>query len=291
MNITKDDLKVMSFNILWKDIDSTAKNDATVTIKNPISNRILQLNALLKGEHIDIAGLQEVSPKWVANLATLDSDYAYVGSTTSNTREGGYMLYKKEKLELLENSMFWLAEGAPTVSTKMDGAEFDRICSWAIFKIKETGNIFIFMDTHCDHVLPDDKKYTQGEILSDQVSVLQKMASEKYDVKGDCPLVLVGDMNAYMSNGLYKTITTKLNDARKCSVGTTVSEEYGTLTGGFHCYNDRQEPEAKGVIIDFIFVSDNISVNNFNMLHTTTNLCEYGEYISDHNAITAELVF
>lgn len=288
MNNVKENIKVMSFNLKWNDIDAKATNDFTVTINNPISNRILQLNDMLNGEKIDIIGVQEASPKWVEYFAKLDSNYTYKGFTTTNTHEGGFIIYKKDKFDLLENGMFWLAEGAPLEYKKAENANFDRICSWAIFKIKDTGRVFVFMDTHVDYV--KESQPEQAIALHEQTSVLQELANSNYGAENDCPLILLGDFNAHGPTKLYDIITQNLKDARVCSEGTTVPHEYGTLGYHYYCKSEDDIPK-NSYVMDFIFITENIAVKNYAMIYTSTNLCKYGSWISDHNAITAELVF
>lgn len=282
-------IKAMSFNILWKDIEATAANDPTVQIKNPVSNRMLQINEILKGEKIDVAGLQEVSYKWRPHLVNLDSDYAYVGALTTDTQEGGYILYNKNRLELLEDGMFWLAQGAPTEYAKPEGADFDRICAWAIFRVRATGGVFVFMDTHVDYV-GGKVHIEETTALHEQTAVLKRLASEKYGAEDNCPLVLVGDMNMLDNSEGYKILTQNLRNARECSIGKTIPATHSSFRAYYYCKSMDDVPQDSAVI-DFIFVSDSITVNNFDMLYTTTNLCKYGEYISDHNVITADISF
>ena len=284
-------LNVMSFNVLYKDINTVAANDSSKRIYNTVSNRKKQVNAMLLGEEIDVVGFQEINQEWFDNFRWLDERYDYVGGMTSSN-EGGYIVYNKNKLKVLLTGKFWLAEGAPLVPTKVDGAHSDRICSWAIFKIKETGDVFVFMDTHVDY-LSDAVKVVQANVLSEQTSVLQELANSRYGAGENCPLILVGDMNSYASSDLYKIITQRLNDARKCSLGVTVPGKYATLIGQneFKYYTSLADVPMNSVVTDHIFVSDTTTVKKFKMIHTTTNLCEYGEYMSDHNAVIAEIYF
>ena len=73
-------LNVMSFNIYGLNQMTVAKNRTDYAIDCTIATRGPKLNALLKGEAIDIAGLQEVTADWRTWLTEhLDDDYAFVG--------------------------------------------------------------------------------------------------------------------------------------------------------------------------------------------------------------------
>ena len=45
------------------------------------------------------------------------------------------------------------------------------------------------------------------------------------------------------------------------------------------------EPYPKGKRIDYIFVSDAVVPLTYEMIHTATNRCPYGAFLSDHNAL------
>lgn len=279
-------LKVMSFNVYRNNINTTAKNNTEVSVVNTIYNRMNQLNDMLKGEDIDIAGFQELSETWRTYFGNkLHGDYAYVGAITRDTSEAGYIVYKKNKFEVLESGAFWLVDGAPTTYDKSQESNFDRMCSWAIIKVKATGEIFIFMDTHLDTA--DAARSKQATVICAQTQALKNAAENRYGISS-CPLILVGDMNSTNGSEPYLTLVSRLRDARKYSEGDTVDPTHSTA-GGFQCCESEADVMKTSHVIDYIFVSRSITVNNYKMIYANTNLCPYGAYMSDHNAVIAQL--
>lgn len=283
-------LKVMSFNVLYKDINTTAANDERIKVVNSVQNRKKQINDMLLGENIDVVGFQEITSAWFQRFSWLDERYAYIGGTNGEDGdgEGGYIVYNKNKLEVLKSGKFWLAQGAPTTYTKMAAADFPRICSWGIFKVKETGAVFVFMNTHMSYVSAVQSVMTTAII--EQTTALRTLAYEECGAVKNCPLVLVGDMNMSGNDQPLEMLKTTLRDARVYSVGATVPANHSSARAFYHC-NSLDDVPQDSLVLDYIFISKKITVKNFEMFYTTTNLCEYGEYMSDHNAVAAEIAF
>lgn len=282
-----DTLNVMSFNVY-----SVNKNPVNTNNGDPVDMRVKRrapcLNELLLGEQIDIAGLQEASEAWQNWLKTdLDSAYSYVGTHTVKTGEGGYIVYNKEKLTLMEDSVFWLAEGAPRSSEIGWDGQYDRLCTWALFQVKETGKYLLFMDTHLDHKGTLARTYG-AKLILDQIALLRTKFESTYGVT-DCPVVVVGDMNAEPSSAAYKKFTSGLVDSFYAVPNNPFDEDASTSPGLYY----RTSEDAYVIDshrIDYVFLSkENITALKYNMLHTSSSLCKYGEFLSDHNAIVVHI--
>ena len=303
-------INAMSYNIWGGNADKiTTANDGTPLPRMTVLVRGAKINAMLNGEDIDVAGFQEVSNRtdwanasynWIGTR--LDEKYGYIVGQTQDIGSGAYIIYKKDRFEVLDSGVFCLTDGAPASKTgvpqKLRDSDFERICNWAVFKVKETGEIFLFMDTHlaaglcktaASDATPSKVRAAQTKILVSQIPVLRNKVKTGYGVS-DCPVILVGDMNSNSASNEYSIITKTLQDSLKVSKGKSVDEKYDTYTGLWHC-KGTWDYKAKGdARIDFVFVSkEGLSVLNYKMIHTSTNLCPYGEYMSDHNAVIARL--
>ena len=62
------------------------------------------------------------------------------------------LFYRKDKYEVLDSNTFWLAENPDSVGMMGWDAVCVRIATWAKFKDKATGKIFMAVNTHFDHV-------------------------------------------------------------------------------------------------------------------------------------------
>lgn len=284
-------INVMSFNALnsknamiYSVLNSEAmKADGSISVRGP------KLNAMLIGENIDVAGLQELDTGWRDWLeSNLDARYQFVGGYTSNTSEAGYILYNSERYTVLQSGVFWLSPGGSTKPTIGWDARFDRICSYALFQINESGSYFLFFSTHLDHE-GETARTESASLIVSQIESLCAQVVAMFDIE-TCPAILVGDMNSVPSEDPYKIYTGLLRDALVYSTGSKVSPSYST-SPGYNYLAEGADYIKDGHRIDYIFVSNEITVNNYKMIHTSTNRCEYGSFISDHNALVAHIAF
>ena len=282
-------LKVMSLNLFSKD-----REHASVAGGEPVDMRIHKrsgkVNDLLLGEKIEIAGLQEASVLWQQWLENgLDARYGYVGTCTANTHEGGYIIYLKDKFTPIESGTFWLAPGAPTVSEKGWDAAYDRLCSWALFQIHKSKDYLLFLDAHLDH-----KGFTAqvegAKLILEQIDALRAKIAATYQVE-KCPVILTGDMNARPDTDTYATFVTKLGDSLLKAEQTDVEPSHDS-SPNLYFRTSEEEIFKNGHRIDYIFFTeDTVRVKKYEMIHTTTNIGKYGPYITDHNAVIANIEF
>ncbi len=138
-------LKIVDYNI-------RCANDPN---GNSIAERAPRLFAFLEKHDPDIIGFQEAVPEWISYIenGTLQYDaliqkyemrYHWRGA---DSKECTPLLWKKDKFELLDEGYYWLSE-TPDEESKGWGAKHYRILNWVKLKVKATGKIFIFINTH-----------------------------------------------------------------------------------------------------------------------------------------------
>ena len=280
-------LRIMTFNVWYKNEESVSIKNTTETANVKVSQRLPRLLQMMEDQQVDIAGLQEVGPAWIYNFTqTPPEKYAYVGQYTKSTQEAGYILYNKDRFTLLAHDYFWLAPGMPKEPVKGWDSDHDRMVNWAVFKEKETGVIFLFCDTHFDN------NGTQARLESAKLvnawirdKVLQ--LSAQYDVS-DVPAFLVGDLNCVPDSDPHRELSTVLTDTRRAAQGETLADTL-TSSPGLTYLADGQTLPENGHFIDHIFFMGNVTVHSTHMIPTATNLCPYGAYLSDHNAVFAHV--
>ena len=119
--------------------------------------------------------------------------------------------------------------------------------------------------------------------LVDQIPVISEKMKTAYGIKS-LPVMLVGDMNSRPDTEAYRVLTSALRDARLYSKGDTVDGRYAT-SPDLRWVESEADYRQDGHVIDYLMISRQITVNNYKMVWTSTNLCPYGEFISDHNAV------
>lgn len=112
------------------------------------------------------------------------------------------IFYNEEKLELIDNGMFWLSD-TPDVMSKYVESYCFRIISWAKFRDIATGREFICINVHLD------------EASENQINVLMDFVDENIGT----PMVLAGDFNKNQSHPIIKNLNkyTPLKDASQAA--------------------------------------------------------------------------
>lgn len=248
-------LKVMSFNI---------RNGRADVGENAWDNRKLSLAECINIQDADVAGLQEVHDFQLKDILKLCPEYSGIGKGRDDGEKGEQtsILWKPSTLELLEWGCFWLSE-TPSVPSCGWDAKYPRIATWAFFRHKSSGNVFLFMNTHLDHRGQLAKK----EGLNLMLSEIAKINVLRY------PVVLTGDFNIPDVSKSIDTLSELMTDARECS-----PEENPVKS--FNAWGD----SSRAADIDYIFFSGFKSCIYFKTIDSSY----LGrKYISDHYPVCA----
>ena len=259
-------LNVMTFNIRMD-----TKEDGA----NPWRNRKDLAADLVKFHSVDLFGAQEVLNHQLNDLLTRLPEYAYIGVGREDGKtKGEYaaIFYKKDRFVLEDSGNFWLAEDINAVGKKGWDAACERVATWGIFKDKESGKKFFFLNTHLDHM---------GKVARHEGASL--VLDEAHKLAKGLPVIVTGDFNATPDDDPIKVLTDK-NDPRHI----THSREIASLKYGpewtFHDYG--RIPNEKREWIDYIFVKGDIKVLRNGVLTDTLN----NLYPSDHCPVMATLI-
>lgn len=256
-------LQVMSYNIRYNNPED-GENQWTYR-KDFAAN-------LIKFYDADIFGAQEVLHDQLTDLADRLPSYAYIGVGREDGKtKGEYapIFYKKDRFSVVKSGNFWLAEDINAVGKKGWDAACERVATWGIFKDKETGKEFFFLNTHLDHM----GKIARHEGASLVLKQVQQLA-------GGLPVFVTGDFNAVPTDEPIQVLTDP-KDPRHL----THSRPIAAFTYGpewtFHDFG--KIPYAEREWIDYIFVKGNIQVLKHGVLTDTLNHL----YPSDHCPVIA----
>lgn len=259
-------LNVMTFNIRMD-----TPNDG----ENQWSNRKDLAAGLVKFHDADIFGAQEVLHHQLTDLLERLPGYDYVGVGREDGKtKGEYapIFYKKDRFVMEDSGNFWLAEDMNAIGQKGWDAACERVATWGIFKEKESGKKFFFLNTHLDHM---------GKVARHEGASL--VLDQAYKLAKGLPVIVTGDFNAAPDDDPIKVLIDK-NDPRHI----THSRDIAPLKYGpewtFHNYG--RIPDAKREWIDYIFVKGDIKVLRNGVLTDTLN----NIYPSDHCPVMATLI-
>ena len=207
----------------------------------------------------DTVGLQEANSSWMVELkSSLSQYYGFVGEGRDGGTNGEHtpILYSLSKYELVESGTKWLTNTPDTVS-KLNGAQYLRIFTWAVLKDKETGVEYMHVNTHLD---------TAGsEIRMTEIKLLMQFLQDYNDMA----VVFTGDMNSVMTSPEMQLVV---------SLGFATVNQFESLNGS-HVIGQGAN------VIDYVFVTKKAITLTY---YTTDSSYYNGIYASDHFGYYAE---
>lgn len=267
------ELHVWSFNIRY----GTAKDGP-----NEWKHRKDHLFDLLRDESPDIVGVQEAFGFQLDEIMRNVGGYKYVGRKREGPHgeEHSSILYKPSRFTVDKWNTFWLSD-TPDKPSRSWGNRMNRICTWARFVDKQTGQGFYIYNTHIEGRLPE------GQLKSVQL-MLQHMAARKHRA----PFILTGDFNA---DEKHKAIAYVKGTAREKNDPAPGSSGDIRFIDSFRVINpDAREFRTgnlfrfgmtRGGKIDYVFVQPGIEVIKADINRSSRNR----RYPSDHFPVTARL--
>ena len=252
-------VRVMSYNIRCWDVNGVEVSQRT----DPGVRQILEVMP-------DSVGLQEATSEWMKVLQKKLVGYAWVGVDRDNgvsPLDGGEscpIFYLKTRFRLLDSGNFWLSE-TPDVPSFGPGAACRRICTWARLQNRLTGETYVHVNTHFDHV-SEEARQAGAEIVSRYIE--EHFADEA--------VVFTADMNTTETRPAYETMTRNLIDARYAAADAV---SYGT----FHACSPETHADYT---IDFILCSPSVRVCSYRVVTKGVD----GRFTSDHFPLYADVV-
>lgn len=248
--------RIMSFNLRYCDDK-----------KGSVKNRSQISAAIIKQYAPDSLGVQEATGEWMRILSDALEGYAFVGEHRDKSAESEHsaVFYLKDKYRLLDSGTIWLSDTPEIRYTKYEDSNCTRIATWATLENIITGKVYSHINTHLDHI-SDRARVLQSEVLKAKISELE----------GKGNVVCTGDFNTEPTGKAYTEMLESLKDAK----AVAVKSEDGIT---FHNYGEVKEGSAGP--IDYIFVSEGISVDTYKIIRNTAN----GMYPSDHYPVAADM--
>lgn len=173
------DLRVMTFNI---------RNGAADDGANSWDHRQSLVFELLRAENCAVVGLQEAFRFQLDAIVSALPQYGVVGVGRDDGKERGEfaaILYQERRLRLLDGQTFWLSDTPEVIASKSWGNTITRICTWAHFEEKASGQRFYVFNVHLDH-RSESSRFHAVELIAGRIA-----ARADPD-----PVILLGDFNA-----------------------------------------------------------------------------------------------
>ena len=267
-------LRVMSYNILYG--TSRAAGVPWEIRGKRVAELVRQLNP-------DVWGVQEALSSQIDDLLSALPEYATLGEGRRGLIQDEHMniFYRRDRFRVLKCGTFWLSETPEKPGSQSWGSSLPRIVTWAVLFDKESGNPFLYCNTHFDHPVA-----AQTVRLNSAV-VTWKFVKERFP---EIPTVLTGDLNCSPSEEAMQFLTGKL--PADGMTGDFV-DTYASLGGPepspdnvittFHGY--AETPPARR--IDYVLVRKGIKPLRAGILIKKIE----DAYPSDHHPVWAEVRF
>ncbi|WP_449428081.1 endonuclease/exonuclease/phosphatase family protein [Rhodanobacter umsongensis] len=250
-------LRVMTFNVRVP-VD---------TGMNAWVNRRDLMVSVIKAEHPDLLGTQELTEEQGEYLAAHLPGYAWFGQGREGGTKGEHMgvFYRTDRLEVLRSGDFWLSDTPAVPGSKTWGQPYPRMVTWARFRLRDGGGTFDYFNTHFPY-RPED---VRARMLSAD-EILQRIGK----LPSTARVILAGDFNCGPDSPVYAKLTGTLHDAWAAA---------GSRSGpGKTFHNFTGNPDQR---IDWILT------RGFKAITVQTVTTHDGaRYPSDHFPVVAELV-
>ena len=248
-------VRICSFNVRCTDVNGVGVKDRI----RLVVQKILEIDP-------DSFGVQEATPEWMDALRKLLPDYAFTGAEREGdgTGECCAVFYKKERYTLRYSDTKWLSETPDEPSFGWDAA-CKRVYTYAALKNKYTGEEYVHVNTHFDHVGRQARINAARQIIDFAQNMLPGKA-----------VVFTADMNVTESDPAYSVMMEYFTDARK----TAPDSQFVSAT--FH--GGRSELRENS-IIDYVLCNDKVEAKTFRVVTTGVD----GRFVSDHFPVYADV--
>ncbi|MHC5066337.1 MAG: endonuclease/exonuclease/phosphatase family protein, partial [Planctomycetota bacterium] len=223
------ELDVMSFNIRYEN-----EGDA----EDHWDLRKELVYGVIRRRGPDVVGLQEALESQMQDLREAFPEYQFIGQGRRGGAKGEYsaLMIRKYSLEMRRMGEFWLSETPEVIGSRGWDAALPRMCTWAVLRLRVTGDEFLVMNTHFDH---------RGETARLESAAV--IADQSVQISG-LPTILMGDFNAPEGSGPIERLV-EAGFVDTFSLKHPRAKERGT----FHGFDGKTERGK----IDYVFIDSN----------------------------------
>jgi endonuclease/exonuclease/phosphatase family metal-dependent hydrolase len=265
--IPAEPLRVMTFNIRYDNPRDSA---------NAWPYRKDWVASLIRFHGADAVGVQEALLRQLVDLDARLPGWSRVGVGRADGREAGEfsaILYRTDRLELLESGTFWLSPTPEVAGSKGWDTAIERIATWARFRDRRTGCRFLHLNTHFDHI-GEQARQESARLIRHRLMALSS----------GLPVIVTGDLNTTPSSVAYRIFT---RDTIPGAIAPLADAYAVSRTGHYGPTSSWTEFKAiePGRRIDYVMVSARVEVLAHGILPDSWD----GRFPSDHLPVLATL--
>ncbi len=267
------DLRAGEYRVIFNNIYGNHQAEHPAAARN-------DMNSELHLEYLpDVIGLQEASPNTTQYITFMIAHgYTRVDVKATNSNEHNYtpLLYRADKLEVIDKGYHLFDDGAGDKSKSV---------TWAVFKDKVSGDVFAVGATHF-YWTSDELGQAARLKDAEQVSELAKQITSKYN----CSFILGGDFNCRIDSAPFSIMNKEgFKNLQKISPETmdiTTHHAYAAYDSELEIYVNPtvpSNPYNKAIDHALVFNESKITPKKFAVI-----LHEYSFLSSDHCPVMVE---
>lgn len=247
--------------------------DFPLDINNRWKDRRNIVYDIINRYECDIIGTQEATESMYNDIKENMRQYNIIGAPRTRkffSERNDILIYDRYKI--CSSKTFWLSDTPDIEGSSKWFSVFPRICTTAVVEMENKKRIRV-CNSHLDCFTSKAREYELRRLME---------TIEEEQKKENLPLIVMGDFNSKPDSRLIKNLCDGVYGNRKMSA----VQEYDKrlyLTSTMSMFKGKE----KGLHIDYIFVSEELKVNNVEIIRY--NL--HGKYPSDHYPLTAEIEF
>jgi endonuclease/exonuclease/phosphatase family metal-dependent hydrolase len=260
-------LRVMTFNIRY---DNPADGE------DAWPKRRTKAASMIRFHRADLVGLQEALRGQIADLEAALPELGWFGTGRSAQRDGEHcaVLFRKDRLEVLDQGTFWLSETPDLAGSRSWDAALPRIVTWGRLRDRGAGAVFHLFNTHFDHRGETARRESARLLLRKIVEIAGR----------DGRVVVTGDFNSTPDSEAYRLLTTGGPAGEASGLVDALHASECPHHGPTSSWNAFKAIEA-GRRIDFILVRPPVEVLQHGILSDTFD----GRFPSDHLPVVADV--
>jgi endonuclease/exonuclease/phosphatase family metal-dependent hydrolase len=258
-------LRIMTFNL---------RLDLASDGPNAWPHRRDWVASLIRFHAPDAIGVQEALAHMLTELDARLPGFARVGVGRADGRAGGEfsaILYRTDRLELLDNGTFWLSPSPEVPGSKGWDAAIERIATWARFRDRRSGCAHLHLNTHFDHI-GEQARQESARLIRQRVAALA----------GTLPIIVTGDLNADPHSAPYRIFTRDTIPGASAPLRDAFDASSGGHYGPTSTWTAFKAIEP-GRRIDYVLVSTQVPVLTHAILPDSWD----GRFPSDHLPVIA----
>lgn len=235
-------LRALTFNIRY---DNPADGE------NGWKHRRDAVAKFIDEQKVDVAGLQEVVANQLDDLRERLPEYEFLGvGRDDGKRQGEFspLLVRKEALEVVASSTFWLSPTPDKPGSKGWDAALPRVCTWAHLRCRQPGRgDFLAASTHFDH-RGEEARRQSAQLIRKQLAEVQR--SRK--ISGG--MIVMGDFNCTAKDAPYAALVGQDQDGDDAPAWVDAFHQQDVVRGGPDSTWNGFKEIVPGQRIDFVFV-------------------------------------